>query len=88
MEVELDLSNNATKADLKKATGVDTSDFAREADLASLKLDVHKLDIDNLRTVPVNLRMLSNGANNDVVKKLCMLNWSLKLSPLLVANLF
>ena len=74
MEVELDLSNNATKADLKKATGVDTSDFAREADLASLKLDVDKLDIDNLRTVPVNLRMLTNAANNDVVKKLCMLN--------------
>ena len=74
MEVELGLSNNATKADLKKATGVDTSDFAREADLASLKLDVDKLDIDNLRTVPVNLRMLSNAANNDVVKKLCMLN--------------
>ena len=74
MEVELGLSNNATKADLKKATCVDTSDFAREADLASLKLDVDKLDIDNLRTVPVNLRMLSNAANNDVVKKLCMLN--------------
>ena len=74
MEVELGLSNNATKADLKKATGVDTSDFAREADLASLKLDVDKLDIDNLRPVPVNLRMLSNAANNDVVKKLCMLN--------------
>ena len=74
MEVELGLSNNATKADLKKATGVDTSDFAREADLASLKLDVDKLDIDNLRTVPVNLRMLTNAANNDVVKKLCMLN--------------
>ena len=74
MEVELGLSNNATKADLKKATGVDISDFAREADLASLKLDVDKLDIDNLRTVPVNLRMLSNAANNDVVKKLCMLN--------------
>ena len=37
IEVELDLSNYATKSDLKNATGGDTSDFAEKADLASLK---------------------------------------------------
>ena len=34
---ELDSSNYATKADLKNATGVDTSKFAKNVDLASLK---------------------------------------------------
>ena len=55
MKVDLDLSNYATKADFKKATGVDTSDFAKKADLASLKLVVDELDIDKLKTVNVDL---------------------------------
>ena len=46
VKVELDLSNYATKADLKNATGVDTSKFAKKVDLASLKFNVDKLDID------------------------------------------
>ena len=33
VRVELDLSNSATKANLKNATGVDTSDFAKKSDL-------------------------------------------------------
>ena len=36
MKAELDLSNYATKADLKNATGVNTSTFVKQADLASL----------------------------------------------------
>ena len=52
MKVELDLSNYATKADLKNATGVDTSDFAKKTDLAYLKSNVGKLDIDSLKNVP------------------------------------
>ena len=55
MKVELDLSNYATKADLKNATGVDTSKFAKKVDLASLKSNVDKLDIDKLKNVPTNL---------------------------------
>ena len=45
IEIELDLSNYATKSDLKNATGVDTSQFAKKADLVSLKLsaDLNKL---------------------------------------------
>ena len=69
MKVELDLSNYGTKTNLKKATGVDTSDFAKKVDLASLKLDVDELDIDKLKTVPVDLSKLSNVVDNDVVKK-------------------
>ena len=55
VKVELDLSNYATKADLKNATGVDTSSFAKKTDLANLKTNLGKLDIDKLKTVPTNL---------------------------------
>ena len=46
VKVELDLSNYARKSDLKKATGVDTSSFAKKTDLAGLKSEIDKLDID------------------------------------------
>ena len=46
VKVELDLSNYATKADLKNATGVDTSKFVEKVDLANLKYNVDKLDIN------------------------------------------
>ena len=49
MEVKLDLSNYAIKSDLKNATGIDTSSFAKKFDLASLKSSVDKLDIDKLK---------------------------------------
>ena len=55
VKVELDLSNYATKSDLKNVIGVDTSDFAKKTDLAKLKSDVDKLDIDTLKNVPTNL---------------------------------
>ena len=55
MKVELTLSNYATKADLKNATGVDTSKFAKNIDLDNLKSDVDKADIDKLKNVPTNL---------------------------------
>ena len=53
-KVELDLSNFAPIADLKKknAKSVDTSAFAKKTDLANLKSDVDKLDIDKLKNVP------------------------------------
>ena len=52
-KVELDLSNFATKTDLKNATKFDTSDFAKKIDLAHLKSDVDKLDIDELKMYQV-----------------------------------
>ena len=51
-----------SQAKLMKATGVNTSD--KETHLSSLKLDVDKLDIDKLKTVPVNLSKLGNVINN------------------------
>ena len=48
VKIELGLSNYATKADLKNATGFNTSDFAKKTDLGNLKLEVDKLDIDKL----------------------------------------
>ena len=50
VKVELDLSNYATKTDFKNATEVNRTDFARNTDLADLKSDVDKLDIDRLYT--------------------------------------
>ena len=60
MNVELDLTNSATKADLKSATGVDTSKFAEKVDLANLKSNVDKSDIDKLKNVPTNLSNLKS----------------------------
>ena len=70
VKVELDLSNYATKADLKNATGVDTSKFAEKVDLANLKSDVDKLDIDKLRHVPSNLSNLKSRVDEFAVDKL------------------
>ena len=49
LKVELDLCNYAIKTDLKNETRVDTSDFAKKTDLANLKSDIDKLDIDKLK---------------------------------------
>ena len=66
INVKVDLSNYATKLDLKNATGVDTSKLAAKSDLVSLKAKVDKIDLDKLKTVPVDLSELSN----DLVKKI------------------
>ena len=60
VKVELDLSNYSRKTDLIKTAGVDTSSFAKKTDLANLKSDVYKLDIDKLKNVPTNLSNLKN----------------------------
>ena len=64
----MNLSNYATKADLKNITHVDVGSFASKTNLASIKAKVDKLDIDKL-TVPYDLAKLSNVVNNYVVKK-------------------
>ena len=48
IKIELDLPNYATKFDLKNAAGVDTSDFTKKADLASLRSEVDEVDVDKL----------------------------------------
>ena len=74
INVKVDLSNYATKADIKNISHVDTSSFALKTNLANLKTEVDKLDIDKLVPVPVDLSKLSDVVKNDVVKKLHMIN--------------
>ena len=50
INVKVDLSNYATKADLKNATGIDTSKLAAKSDLVSLKAEIDKIDVDKLKT--------------------------------------
>ena len=69
VKVELDLTNYATKTDLKNITHVDVSSFASKTNLAALKTEVDKMDVDKLKTTPTDLDRLSNLVKNDVVKK-------------------
>ena len=64
--VKVDLSNYAAKADLKNATGINTSILTLKSHLANLKVEVDKLDIAKLVPVTVDLSELSN-----VVKQWC-----------------
>ena len=70
VKVALDLSNYATKEDLKNATGADTSKFAKKVDLANLKSNVEKLDIDKLENVLSNLSNLKSKVDTLDVDKL------------------
>ena len=69
VKVELDLTNYATKTDLKNITHVDVSSFASKTNLAALKTEVDKIDADELKTTSTDLAKLTNAIENDVVKK-------------------
>ena len=69
VKVELDLTNYATKTDLKNITHVDVSSFASKTNLAALKTEVDKIDVDKLKATPADLAKLSNVVKNDVVKR-------------------
>ena len=69
INVKVDLSNYATKADIKIFSLVDTSSFALKTNLATLKTEVDKLDIDKLVPVAVDLSKLSDVLKTNVVKK-------------------
>ena len=75
IKVELDISKYATKANLKGAAGVNTSNLARQSDLTSSKPEVDKKDLDKLKTITADLSKLSNIVDNDAVKQLCMIKW-------------
>ena len=57
---KFDLSNYATKADLKNATGIDTSKLAMKSDFVRLKAEVDKIDISKLKTAPDDLSNLKS----------------------------
>ena len=73
IKVELDLANYATKDDVKNITHVDVSNFASKTNLAALKGEVDKIDLDKLKTTPVDLAKLTNAVENDLVKKLIII---------------
>ena len=55
IKVKVDLSNYATKAEIKNISNVDTSSFELKIIFANLKIEVNKLDIDKLVPVPIDL---------------------------------
>ena len=68
INVTVDLSNYATRNDIKNITHVDNSSFALKTNLANLKTEIDKLDVDKLTTFPADLSKLSNKVKNDVKK--------------------
>ena len=67
IKVELDLPNYASKDDVKNITHVDVTSFASKTNLAALKTEVDKIDVDKLKTVPTDLAKLTNAIENDLV---------------------
>ena len=70
VKVELDLTNYATKPDLKNITHINVNSFASKTNSAALKTEIEKIDADKLKTTTIDLDRLSNLVKNDVVKKI------------------
>ena len=70
VKVDLYLSNYRRKADLKHATGVDTSKFTKKVDLANLKFEVNKLNTDKLEKVPTGLNSLKSKVGKLTIDKI------------------
>ena len=70
INVKVDLSNYATKTDIKNISHVDTSSFALKTNLASLKTGVDKLDTDKLKNLTNSLSNLKNKVNKLNIDKL------------------
>ena len=88
INVTVDLSNCATKTDIKTISHVDTSTFALKTNLANLKTEVDKLDIEQIVPVPFDLSKLSDVVKNDVVKKTVYDKFSAKVNNIELADLF
>ena len=73
INVKIDLSNYATKADIKNISHIDTSSFALKTNLVNLKTEIDKSDIDKLVPARDDLSKLSNVVTNDVVKRLIII---------------
>ena len=69
INVRVELSYYVTKTDIKNILHVDNSSSALKSNLASLKTEVDKLDIEKFVPVSINLSKLSHLVKNNVVKK-------------------
>ena len=74
INVKVDLSNYATKADIKNISHVDTSSFSLKTNLANLKTEVDKVDIDKLVLVSVDLSKLSDVVKMMLLKRMYIIN--------------
>ena len=74
INVTVDISNYATKDDIKIITHVDTSSFALKTNLANIKSEVNKLDVDKLKPIPNDLSKLSNLVKMMLFKRLIIIN--------------
>ena len=63
------MANYAPKDDFKNITHADVSSYATKSNLAALKSEVDKIDVDKLKTTPTDLAKLTNAVENDLVKK-------------------
>ena len=74
INVKVDLSNYATKTDLKNISHIDVTSFELKSNVASLKSEVDKLDIDKLPPLPNDLAKLSNVVKMMLLKRLIITN--------------
>ena len=74
INVKVDLSNYAIKADIKNISHIDTSSFTLKTNLANLKTEVDKLNFDKLLPAPVDLSKLSDVVKMMLSKEMCMIN--------------
>ena len=70
INVNFDLYNYETKADLKNTTGIDISKLAAQSDLASLKSEVDKIDVEKLKNFPADLNDLQSKVDKLNIVKL------------------
>ena len=73
IKVELDLSNYATKDDVKNITHVNVTGFASKTNLAALKIEVDEIDTDKLKTTPDDLAKLSILLKMMLLKRLIVI---------------
>ena len=69
IDIKVDYSNYATKTKLKNVAHIDTLSSALKTNLATLKTEVYKLEIDKLAPVLVDLSKFSDAVKNNVVKR-------------------
>lgn len=86
IKVELDLLNFAIKSEVRTTTCFDKPKFVKKADLACLKTDFDKLDVDKLKNVPNYLSKSSTVVEKDVVKKTGYIYWLKKFLLLFQTN--
>ena len=86
IDVSVDLSNYATKKDIKNVTHIDTSSFALKTNLPNLKTEVDKLDIDKLQIFPNNLSNLKTKVDKLDINKIVPVPFDLSKLTNVVKN--